>query len=166
MPDRITFEVCDLKSIPVAARWLIFGPLGLLILLPILNLLFHIEEAMHPALPPLILFACLILMFAGVCLIVTGVLKVPQDEAILVSDSLPAKARILSIQMGDARLGLGGADERRLVMLELEVQPKDGPPFEARAEHFVPVLDISKLQVGDFVDVRYESKGSTKAVIA
>lgn len=159
-------EVGDLKSIPLPARWLIFGPLAVLILLPILNVLFHIEEAMHPLLPPLILFTCLFLMFAGVYVAVAGVLKVPRDGAMVVTDDLPAKARILSIQMGDARQDIGGADERRLVVLELEVQPVDGPPFEARAEHFVPVLDIPKLQAGDFVDVRYEPRDNPKVAIA
>ena len=165
LPGRAVSEVEGVKSIPLVARWLIFGPLALLILLPILNVLFHIEAAMHPALPPLILFVCLFLMFAGVYVAVTGVLKVPGDGAIVITDGLPTKARILSIQMGETKLDIGGADERWLVVLELEVQPEDEPPFEARAEHFVPVLDIPKLQVGDIVDVRYKPRDSAKVAI-
>ena len=155
-----------MRSIPIVARWMIFGPLALLVFLPILNLLFHIEEAMHPVLPPLILFACLFLMFAGAYLAFAGVLKAPIEGATIVEDDLPAKARILSIQMGETKQDIGGADERWLVLLELEVQPKDGPPFEARAEHFVPVLDIAKLEVGDFVDVRYDPRDKPKVAIA
>jgi len=89
-----------MKPIRMSALWLIFGPLAVLILLPILNLLFHIEEAMHPALPPLILFVCLFLMFAGVFLAFTGVWGVVLGRTRVLEGGLPAQAVVSSMQMG------------------------------------------------------------------
>ena len=154
-----------MKPIRRSALWLIFGPIAVLILLPILNVLFHIEEAMHPALPPLILFVCLFLMFAGVFLAFTGVWGVVLGRSPLPEAGLPARAVILSIQMGDRKLTYRGVDERWLVLLELEVQPLDGPAFEAKAEHYVPVLEIPRFQAGEVVDVRYDPQDKTKVAI-
>lgn len=165
VPGHLTSEVRSLKSIPISAQWLIFGPLVVLILLPILNVLFHIEEAMHPVLPPVILFACLFLMFGGAYLAFAGLLAVRRERTAVLEVGLPAQALILSTQMGDAKLTYGGVDERWLVVLELEVQPADGASFEARSEHFVPLLDIPRFQVGEIVDVRYDPQDKTKVAI-
>lgn len=154
-----------MKLIRKSALWLIFGPLAVLILLPILNLLFHIEEAMHPALPPLILFGCLFLMFAGVYLAFTGVWGVVLGRTGVLEVGLPAQAVILSIQMGDRKLTYRGVDERWLVVLELEVQPSDDSAFGAKAEHYVPLLEIPRFQPGEIVDVRYDPQDKTKVAV-
>jgi len=165
LPGDPILEVSGVKSIHAYVWWLIFGPIAVLILLPILNVLFHIEEAMHPALPPLILFGCLFLMFAGAFLAFTGVLRVGHERTRILQGGVPAKARILSTEMGDAKLTVGGADERWLVILELEVQPEDGPPFEEKVEHFVPLLQIPKFQAGEVVEVRYDPQDNTRVAI-
>jgi hypothetical protein len=154
-----------MKPIRLSALWLVFGPLAVLILLPILNVLFHIEEAMHPALPPLILFVCLFLMFAGVFLAFTGVWGVVLGRTGVLETGLPAQAVILSIEMGDRKLTYRGVDERWLVVLELEVQPSDGPAFEAKAEHYVPILEIPRFQPGEIVDVRYDPQDKSKVAV-
>jgi hypothetical protein len=163
--DNLTMEVRNMKHVHPSVWWLIFGPIAVLILLPILNLLFHIEEAMHPVLPPVILFVCFSLMFAGVFLAFAGVLRVGKERTTILRAGVPAKARILSTEMGDAKMTIGGADERWLVILELEVQPQDGPPFEACAEHFVPLLDVPKFQAGEVVEVRYDPQDKTRVAI-
>jgi hypothetical protein len=154
-----------LKPIRIPVLWLVFGPLAVLILLPILNVLFHIEEAMHPVLPPVILFVCLFLMFAGAFLAFSGVWGVWQERTSILEGGVPAQARILSVEMGDAKLTRKGVDERWLVVLDLEVRPADGPTFAARAEHFVPLLEIPRFQAGEVVDVRYDPQDRTKVVV-
>lgn len=154
-----------LKPIPTPALWLIFGPLAILILLPILNVLFHIEEAMHPVLPPVILFSCLFLMVAGVVLAFTGVLGVWRVRTGVLEGGLPAQARILSTEMGETKVTYRGVDERWLVVLELEVSPADGPSFKATVEHFVPLLEVPRFQAGGIVEVRYDPNDKARVAI-
>jgi hypothetical protein len=158
-------EMRSLRPIRIPALWLVFGPVAVLILLPILNVLFHIEEAMHPLLPPVILLVCLLLMFAGAFLAFAGVWGVWQERTTILEAGLPARALILSAEMGDAKMTQRGVDERWLVVLELEVQPADGPSFEARVEHFVPLLEIPRLQAGEVVDVKYDPQDRTRVAV-
>jgi len=60
---------------------------------------------------------------------------------------------------------MGGVDERWLVVLGLEVQPADGPSFEARVEHIVPLLEVPRFQVGGVVQVEYDPQDKTKVAI-
>jgi hypothetical protein len=151
-----------LRPIRIPVLWLVFGPVVVLILLPILNVLFHIEEAMHPVLPPVILFSCLFLMFAGAFLAFRGVWGVWPERTGILEAGVPARARILSAEMGNAKMTQRGVDERWLVVLELEVQPADGSSFAARVEHFVPLLEIPRFQPGGVLDVKYDPEDRTK----
>ena len=84
------------------ALWLVFGPIAVFILLPILNVLFHIEEVMHPVLPPLIVFGGLLVMFAGAFLFFTGGLGVERERKRILDAGLPAVALVRNIRLGVA----------------------------------------------------------------
>jgi hypothetical protein len=147
------------------APWLIFGPVVVFILLPILNVLFHIEEAMHPVLPPLILFTGLLTMFAGAFLFFTGGLGVEQERRQILEAGLPAEALVHSIRLGNTKVTYGAVDERWLAELELNVQPEVGPSFRAKVQHFVPLLEIPRFQAGEIVEVRYDPEDRTRVAI-
>ena len=104
-------------------------------------------------------------MFAGVFLAFTGVWGVVLGRTGVLEGGQPAQAVILSIQMGGRKLTYQGVDERWLAVLELKVQPSDGPAFEAKAEHYVPVLEIPRFQPGAVVDVRYDPQDKTKVAV-
>ena len=78
---------------------------------------------------------------------------------------LPARAVIRSTELGGMKPTCGGADERRLVVPELEVQPADGPSFEARVEHMVPLLEVPRFEVGEVIEVEYDPQDNTKLAI-
>jgi hypothetical protein len=147
------------------APWLIFGPVVVFILLPILNVLFHIEEAMHPVLPPLILFTGLAMMFAGAFLFFIGGLGIEKERRRILEAGLPAEALVHGMKLGDTKVTYGAVDERWLAELELEVQPETGPSFRAKVQHLVPVLEIPRFQAGEVVEVRYEPGDRSKVAI-
>jgi hypothetical protein len=154
-----------LKPFRLSALWLIVGAVAVLILLPILNVLFHIEDVMPPVLPPLILLVCLLLMLGGGFLGLGGVRWMRREREGILEVGLPARAVIRSAQLGGMKLTYGGVDERWLVVLGLEVQPADGPSFEARVEHIVPLLEVPRFQVGGVVQVKYDPRDKTKVAI-
>jgi len=154
-----------LKPFRLSALWLIVGAVAVLILLPILNVLFHIEEVMPPLLPPLILLVCLLVMLGGGFLGLGGVRWMGRERERILEAGLPARALIRSTQLGGMKLTYGGVDERWLVVLGLEVQPADGPSFEARVEHIVPLLEVPRFQVGGVVQVEYDPQDKTKVAI-
>jgi hypothetical protein len=75
------------------------------------------------------------------------------------------RGRVFENPNGGNEGDVPGVDERWLAVLDLEVQPRDGPPFEARVERFVPLLDVPRFQAGRIVEVRYDPKDKTRVII-
>ena len=118
-----------MKPFRLSALWLIVGAVAVLILLPILNVLFHIEEVMPPLLPPLILLVCLLVMLGGGFLGLGGVRWMGRERERILEAGLPARALIRSTQLGGMKLtyggrgrtlaggaGVGGAASRRTIV--------------------------------------------------
>lgn len=78
---------------------------------------------------------------------------------------LPARAVIRSTERGGMNPTCGGADEPWLVVPELEVQPANGPTFEAGVEHIVPLLEVPRFLFGEVVQVKYNPQGKTNVAI-
>ena len=81
-----------MKPFRLSALWLIVGAVAVLVLLPILNVLFHIEDVMPPVLPPLILVVCLLLMLGGGFLGLGGLRWMRREREGILEVGLPARA--------------------------------------------------------------------------
>jgi hypothetical protein len=119
LPERPSPEARSLKPFRLSALWLIVGAVAVLTLLPILNVLFHIEEVMPPVLPPLILLVCFLLMIGGGFRGLGGVSWMRREREGILKAGLPARAVMRSAQLGGVKVTYGGADERWRVVLGL-----------------------------------------------
>ena len=119
LPERPSLEARSVKPFRLSALWLIVGAVAVLTLLPILNVLFRIEEVMPPVLPPLILLVCFLLMIGGGFLGLGGVWWMRREGEGILKAGLPARAVIRSTQLGGMKLTYGGVDERWRVVLGL-----------------------------------------------
>lgn len=83
----------------------------------------------------------------------------------LAASGVIAPATLVSMQQGGVKITYGGVDERWQADLLLQVQPADGPVFQAQAAHVIPVLEISQYQPGTTLVVAYDPADRSKVAV-
>lgn len=83
----------------------------------------------------------------------------------LAASGVIASATLMSMQQSGVKITYGGVDERWQANLLLQVQPADGPVFQAQALHMIPVLEIPQYQPGATLVVSYDPADRSKVAV-
>lgn len=79
----------------------------------------------------------------------------------LLKTGTPAKAKVLSIQQTHTTI-----NNAPVVKFQLEVQPDGGQPFQAEAKRAIPLVQLSQIQPGALLNVRYDPTDTAMVAIA
>lgn len=109
-------------------------------------------------------FALVVLTLALVPLLVRFFRQRSVSKALAASGVI-APATLMSVQQTGVKVTFGGADERWQANLLLQVQPADGPVFQAEALHMIPVLEIPQYQPGATLVVSYDPADRSKVAV-
>jgi hypothetical protein len=87
-------------------------------------------------------------------------IRVTGQDRQLLAQGIPASARILGVEDTYTRVSANP-----LVRFRLEVQPKNGQPYETTSEAIVSVVNLPRFQPGTSVEVRVDPEDRTRVAV-
>jgi hypothetical protein len=93
-----------------------------------------------------------------------GLAKGQADTKRLLQTGIPAKARVLGVQMGGMTVTMGVHRHLQLI-LSLEVQPQGQPPYQTQMTAMVSELQIPQIQPNTYVQIRIDPADPSKMAL-
>lgn len=113
-----------------------------------------------PALSRYALIPGVALLAGTLILMITGSVFNSMQSAALLKNGLDAKAKIINMYETGTRVNY-----KPLVGLELEVAPPDGNVFTAAVEKVLSQIQLSQIEIGEMLDVKYDPQTKDVALV-